>query len=137
MANMIQGGCYCGAVRYESSGKVLRFIHCHCPDCRKLSGATFASIIAVEAGGFRVISGQDHLQTFPSSPGKQRCFCKTCGSHVIARFEARPEMILIRAGSVDGDPGVRPDAHIWVGCKAPWHDILDGIPQHSEGLSAR
>ncbi len=131
----IEGGCFCGAVRYESTGKVLRFINCHCPDCRKLSGATFASIIAVESSGFKVVKGEEHLETFQSSPGKHRCFCRTCGSHVIARFDAGPEMLLIRAGSVDGDPGVRPDAHIWVDHKAPWYDILDDVPQYKEGLS--
>lgn len=133
--NSIEGGCYCGAVRYESTGKVLRFINCHCPDCRKLSGATFASIIAVESSGFKLVKGEDNLETFQSSPGKKRCFCRTCGSHVIARFDARPGMLLIRAGSVDGDPGVRPGAHIWVAHKAPWYDILDNVPQHKEGLS--
>jgi len=135
--NTITGGCYCGVVRYESTGKVLRFVNCHCPDCRKLSGATFASVIVVEASGFRFLSGEGHLETFLSSPGKQRCFCRTCGSHVIARFEAKPDMLLIRAGSVDGDPGVRPDAHIWVDHKAPWYDILDDIPQHHEGLAQK
>lgn len=131
----IQGGCYCGAVRYESTGMVLKFINCHCPDCRKLSGASFASIIAVEVSGFKLVSGEDHLIDFESSPGKHRCFCRTCGSHVIAKFDAKPEMLLIRAGSVDGDPDVRPDAHIWVNHKAPWYDILDDIPQHDKGLS--
>ena len=48
---MLKGGCYCGAVRYESTGKVLRWINCHCPDCRKLSGASFASVLVVEASG--------------------------------------------------------------------------------------
>lgn len=131
----IKGGCYCGAVRYESTGKVLRWVNCHCPDCRKLSGATFASVIAVEASGFHFVQGEDHLQSFQSSPGKQRCFCRNCGSQVIAKFESRPETVLLRAGSVDGDPGVRPDTHIWVTHKAPWYDILDDIPQREEGLS--
>jgi len=44
-------------------------------------------------------------------------------------------MLLIRAGSIDGDPGVRPDAHIWVKAKAPWYDILDDVPQCEKGLS--
>ncbi len=131
----IAGGCYCGAVRYESTGRVLRWVNCHCPDCRKLSGATFASVIVVEASGFRLVSGENDLETFQSSPGKLRFFCRICGSHVLAKFEAKPEILLIRAGSVDGDPGVRPNAHIWVSHKAPWLDILDDIPRHQEGLS--
>jgi hypothetical protein len=43
-------------------------------------------------------------------------------------------MVLIRTGSLDGDPGVRPQMHIWVKAKAPWHEICDGIPQYQEGV---
>jgi hypothetical protein len=43
-------------------------------------------------------------------------------------------MILIRAGSLDGDPGVRPQMHIWVKAKAPWHEICDDIPSYQEGV---
>ncbi|HOW97065.1 MAG TPA: GFA family protein [Kiritimatiellia bacterium] len=131
---MIKGGCHCGAVRYESDGRVLRFVNCHCPDCRKSSGSAFSSVLAVEAGGFRVVAGEDRVVPYESSPGKFRCFCRTCGSHVFARAAQRPGMILIRAGTIDGDPGVRPEVHIWVGEKAPWHEIGDSLPRHTEGL---
>lgn len=133
----IQGGCHCGAVRYESSGKVLRFVNCHCPDCRTLSGATFASVLAVESSGFKLVCGEDIIHSYRSSPGKQRCFCSKCGSHVFARVDTKPEMVLIRAGSIDGDPGVRPQMHIWVEAKAPWHEICDNIPQYQAGVPAK
>ena len=38
----------------------------------------------------------------------------------------------VTLGTVDGDPGARPSAHIFVGSKAPWHDITDTLPQHPE-----
>ena len=131
---MIRGSCYCGTVRYESHGRVLRFANCHCPDCRKLSGSTYSSVLVVESAGFKLIAGEENLVPYESSPGKHRCFCKKCGSHVFARIDSRPEIILIRAGSLDDDPGVRPQAHIWVKAKAPWHEILDDIPQYQEGF---
>jgi hypothetical protein len=134
---MIKGSCYCGAVKYESRGRVLKFVNCHCPDCRKLSGSAFASVLAVEEGGFKVVSGEDNLVPFQSSPGKFRSFCKTCGSHVFARAESRPGMVLIRAGTLDDDPGLRPQMHIWVKAKAPWHEICDHIPRYDEGLSQK
>jgi hypothetical protein len=112
----------------------LRFVNCHCPDCRKASGATFASILAVESAGFQITRGKADVVPYQSSPGKYRCFCRHCGSHVFARIDNRPELILIRAGSLDEDPGVQPQAHIWVKAKAPWHEILDDLPRHEEGL---
>jgi hypothetical protein len=39
---------------------------------------------------------------------------------------------VVPAGSIDGDPGVRPALHIFVGSKAPWFEIRDALPQHAE-----
>jgi hypothetical protein len=35
-------------------------------------------------------------------------------------------------GTVDGDPGMRPGEHIFVGSKAPWYEIADALPQFEE-----
>lgn len=131
---MLKGSCYCGAVKYEIHGKMLAFLNCHCPDCRKFTGAAFSPIIVTEADGFRVTVGADNLVPFPSSPGKYRHFCKTCGCHLFSRVDHRPGMIFVRAGSLDDDPGIRPQAHFWTSVKAPWHEICDSIPQHLQGL---
>ena len=134
---MIHGSCYCGAVQYESSGKVLMFANCHCPDCRKFTGSAYSATLAVEASGFRIVCGEDNLVRYPSSPGKQRCFCKTCGCHLFLRAEHRPGMVFLRAGSLDDDPQMRPQAHFWTSRKAPWHEICDSLPQNPEGLQKK
>ena len=131
---MITGGCYCGAVRYESTGKPLIFAYCHCPDCRKFSGSAFSAVLAVEAGGFRVVDGEANLVPFPTSPGKIRYFCKTCGCHLFARAEQRPGMVILRAGTLDDDPQVKPQCHVWAGAKAPWDNICDDLTQYPEGF---
>ena len=131
---MIKGGCYCGAVKYEIRGRLLRFVNCHCDDCRKFSGSAFSSVLVVTDKGFAITSGEDNLIPYNSSPGKHRYFCKNCGCHVFARAEQRPGMVLVRAGSLDDDPGMRPQCHIWVKSKAPWHEICDTILQYQEGL---
>lgn len=131
---MLRGGCYCGAVKYESTGKMLRFVNCHCPDCRKFTGSAFNSVLVVEDTGFSLTSGDAHLGQFQSSPGKFRSFCTTCGCHVFSRAANRPGTVFIRAGSLDDDPGIKPQCHIWVKAKAPWHDIGDALPQYAEGL---
>jgi hypothetical protein len=131
---MIKGSCYCGTVTYEIHGKLLMMANCHCPDCRKFTGSAFSSVLVTEANGFSVTSGEDNLIHYPSSPGKQRCFCKTCGCHMFSRAEHRPEMVFVRAGSLDEDPRIKPQRHFWTSAKAPWHDITDSLPQHPEGL---
>lgn len=133
---MITGSCHCEAVKYEIHGPLLMFAYCHCPDCRKYTGSAFASVLAAESGGFRIISGEGNLNEYLSSPGKHRFFCKTCGCHIYLRAEHRPSMIFVRAGTLDDDPGIKPQAHFWTGVKAPWHDITDELLQYPEGLPA-
>ena len=134
---MIKGSCYCGAVKYEIHGKLLMFANCHCPDCRKFTSSSFSSVLVTESEGFKIISGKDNLVPYESSLGKHRNFCKTCGCHIYLETEHRPGMIFVRAGSLDDDPLIRPQAHFWVSVKAPWHEICDLIPQYPEGLSKK
>lgn len=131
---MIRGSCHCGAVKYEIRGRLLMFAHCHCPDCRKYTGSAFASVLATESEGFRIVSGESHLTEYPSSPGKHRYFCRTCGGRIHLRADHRPGMVFLQAGSLDDDPHMKPQAHFWTSVKAPWHDISDALPQHPEGL---
>ncbi len=131
---MIKGSCYCGAVKYEIRGRLLMFANCHCPDCRKFTGSAFNSVLVTESEGFTVTAGEGDLKPFQSSPGKHRYFCKTCGCHVYSRADHRPGMVFVRAGSLDDDPGIKPQSHFWVKAKAPWHDICDSATQYQEGL---
>ena len=61
-----------------------------------------------------------------------RSFCDTCGSSLQFLFDGVPDMMWIAAGTFDGVPDRRPEAHIFVGSKAPWHDITDDLPCHEE-----
>ena len=130
---MIKGSCHCGTVRFESTGDVLRFVQCHCDDCRKVNGSAFSAALVVKSDGFRITAGEDQLTAYESSPGKHRCFCSRCGSPVHTTLKAKPGIVILRAGTFDGDHGLRPQMHIWTKAKAPWHDILDNLPQHREG----
>lgn len=65
-----------------------------------------------------------------SSPGIERGFCKRCGSTLFWDAVGNPESFSIALGTPDGDPGVRPSLHIFVGSNAPWHEIADDLPRH-------
>lgn len=128
----IEGSCLCGAVRYEAGPAVGPMGHCHCETCRKAHGAAFSTTVRVAREGFRWIAGEGELGSFESSPGKRRRFCRRCGSHLVAGWEGEDELIL-RAGCIDGDPGLRPVAHVWTAHKAPWYDIDASLPCLPEG----
>jgi len=125
---MVSGGCLCGTVTWEAGELVDHMTHCHCSICRKAHGAAFVTFLGARADVFRYLSGEDAIVDYMSSPGFVRKFCGTCGSSVPELV--RENYIAIPAGSVDGDPGQRPSAHIYVGSKAPWHVIADDLPRY-------
>ena len=126
----IRGSCLCGAVSYEIIGSFKIMGNCHCSICRKSHGAAFATWGIVDPDEFRWTSGEEFLKAYESSPGRQRCFCKRCGSPLVSMHSGKVGEVVI--GTVDGDPDMRPSEHIFVGSKAPWFEITDGLPQHVE-----
>lgn len=128
---MVQGVCLCGAVRYEIDGPFRNLTHCHCSMCRKHHGAPFSTFAGAPLAGFRWLSGEDRVTHYESSANARRSFCGTCGS-VTPMLMAEMGMVFAPAGNLIGDLGVRPQAHIFVGSKAPWYTITDNLRQYEE-----
>jgi hypothetical protein len=95
--------------------------------CRKLHGVGYATYGMAASSGFRFVHGEELVSRFESSPGGFRAFCLRCGSKVPV---AAGERVFVPVGNVEGDPGGRPEMHILVGSKAPWHPITDDLPQY-------
>ena len=129
---MLEGSCLCGAVRYEIDGELGPIVCCHCSMCRKAQGSAFAANAPVLASRFRLVAGVEALRAYRSSPGKERCFCATCGSPIFSRREASPDVLRIRIGTLDSRIAVGPAAHIHVASKAEWYEIRDDLPRHPE-----
>lgn len=123
------GSCLCGQVRYEIRGGLGPVFFCHCNTCQKAQGGAFVCAATVQARNFTLIAGSENVAHYQSSPGKQRCFCRNCGSPLWSRRDADPDQLRVRLGLLDGDPGRRPLGHIFVEDKAPWFDITDALPQ--------
>ena len=125
---MYTGSCLCGGVQFEIAGELQPIQICHCVQCRKAQGSAIVTNIPVLESNFKLSSGEDLIGSFESSPGKQRCFCKHCGSPVYSKTEKLPGVIRIRAGTLDGDLNTAPEAHYFVNYKANWFTIGDGLP---------
>jgi hypothetical protein len=128
---MVTGSCLCRTVRYEVEGPFNQMMSCHCSMCRKHHGSGFATYVSAPMAGFRWLSGQDSQIAYESSPGGLRTSCKVCGSPVPFLME-KYGLALLPAGPLEGELGIKPQAHIFVGSKAPWHTITDTLPQHEE-----
>ena len=124
----LQGGCLCGAMRYEIDGPLTHVDNCHCSMCRRFHGAAFSTYAKIDVENFRWLAGQDLLTVYETSPGIGWAFCRICGSSLGIPY--RGKLSEITLGTVDGDPGVRPTEHIFVGSKAAWYEITDSLPQY-------
>jgi hypothetical protein len=124
---MLTGRCLCGDVAFELATPLQWMGHCHCSRCRKAHGTAFATYAGAAARGFRFMRGVSEVRSYASSALLARTFCGHCGSKLPVRWR---EEIQIPVGTLDGDPGLRPSHHIFVGSKAPWHEIRDGLTQH-------
>lgn len=126
---MLKGSCLCGAVRYEVTTPIDEMHHCHCGMCRKAHGAAFSTFARADSKAFRLLAGQEKVRAFRSSPPIERSFCEVCGSNLLFRFDGMPDFVWVTVGTLDDDPGLRPQAHIFTGSRAAWHTILDELPQ--------
>jgi hypothetical protein len=124
-----EGSCLCGGVRYEIIGELGEFGYCHCTSCRKASGSAHGANAPVDRGRLRLLSGEEMLREYESSPGKLRVFCSTCGSPMYAYLRTSPDILRLRLGSLDTPFTREPRAHTWVSDKAAWEPLNDGLPQ--------
>jgi hypothetical protein len=126
----IKGGCLCGKVRYEVTGHLIEADHCHCSMCRRQHGAAFATYADLNPVDFRWASGEKLVKVYEPSPHGGWCFCSECGSSLAGTFNGKVTSITL--GTVEGDPGINPGSHIFVGSKAHWYELCDDLPQFDE-----
>lgn len=129
-SGFISGGCLCGHVRYEITPPPIVMVNCHCSRCRRARGAAHATNLFVGADQLRITRGEDRVKIF-DLPGAERFgqnFCTDCGSKA-PRLSPKIGRWVVPAGTLDGDPGIRPALHIFVGSKATWDVIADSLPQ--------
>ena len=124
---MIRGSCLCGQVKYEIRGQAQFMYYCHCSMCRKASGSSFATNMMIAAEDLVLTSGDAYIKGYESSPNEFRYFCSECGSPIYGQSSAREGLLSIRCGSLNEDPGTRPQAHFHSKSKAPWFEITDQL----------
>lgn len=132
MSKTVQGGCFCGAIRFEVSGGVLAYRYCFCSRCRKTRGTSHAANIFVEPSAFKWLKGEERIKRYDLEGARfGNCFCPDCGSPV-PRLTNDKKSYLIPAGSLDDDMGARPDRAIFWDYRASWLPPVDHLDKHSE-----
>src|ERR1700744_5198681 len=109
-----KGSCLCGTVQYELEGPFEVMSHCQCSMCRRHHGAAFATFVTVPLSGFRWVAGEAALSIYQSSAYGKRTFCNQCGS-VMPVVEPDTGVVFCPAGDLDGEVGIQPQTHRFVG----------------------
>jgi hypothetical protein len=137
MSDHLTGRCMCGAVHFEVSAPLLGALECHCKRCQRRTG-TGSSVTGLTApGSFEITRGADSVRTYdPGDGGWLKSYCAECGSHLYTRHAVDAELIAVRLGALDQDPGVRPGVHQFVDYAAPWAPVPDdGLPRFPERMA--
>lgn len=134
MAPTYTGSCLCEGVRFQIDGELQPIQVCHCQQCRKAQGGPFAAVVPVATSAFRFAGGEELLQSYESSPGKERVFCGRCGSPLFSRRQALPDVVRIRAGLINEPIPSGIAFHAYTSSKCNWWAIEDGVAQHENGF---
>lgn len=120
-----QGGCQCGAARYEITAPPLGVYNCHCVDCQKLTGGPYAISMPVRSETFRLVSGAVTFHDRVADSGRVvRMFaCAQCGTRLWNDPLATPEIKVVRPSTLDDPSWAEPIGNIWTGSRLPWIEI--------------
>lgn len=134
MEKILHGRCMCGAVRYEALGDPENASYCHCDDCRRTTGGPYTVGVLVKLADLRIVSGTVKGYTTIADSGRNitREFCPECGSPLFTKAEKCPDLVFLKAGSLDESKSVKPGYQIWTKCSVPWAYIDESLPKYEE-----
>jgi hypothetical protein len=129
---MLTEGCLCGAIRYAMAGEPVFSSQCHCRDCQRASGSAYIATMRVIAAGFRIAQGTPKYYVAAADSGNEvtRAFCGNCGSPIYSQVSARPDLVGIRATSLDDPSWFRAEADIFVRSAQPWDHMNLAVPKY-------
>ena len=127
----IQGGCYCGEIKYLSLGQPEASIQCHCRECRYSTGGPPNTVGLTKRENFKVRKGS--LNSFvKNSNTPRRYFCPNCGTHIYAESPARPDHLVLKIGTLDDIASFFPQQAQFLIDGQPFDAIPIGVPTYEK-----
>jgi hypothetical protein len=130
MSKTYAGGCACGAIRYEISTEPVVMVDCQCRQCQHLTGAGHGSYLTF-SGAARKVEGEPKTWEVAGDGGtvKSCAFCATCGSPLFITFPAMPDIVAVRAGSLDDPSRYKPQIVTWHAAAHAWDHLDPALPK--------
>ena len=130
---MIEGGCLCGAVRFEISETPVRPGYCHCTRCQRRSGTAASAQAAIPPGALRILQGEELVRAWAPSKGHEKLFCTECGGQLFSRDPANHDAVNVRLGALDPGHGLVPEYRQWLDSAAEWEPVPeDGLERFAQ-----
>ena len=126
----IEGGCYCGALRYQSEGEPLFKGQCHCRECQYISGGSPNVVMGMPEASFKYTKGSPKgFSRRDLKDAVTREFCAECGTHILTKSPKMPGGVILKVGTFD-DPSLfgGPQMAIFTVDKQSFHQVPAGIP---------
>ena len=122
----IEGGCFCGAVRFSTDLPTRWCAHCHCTMCRRVHGAGYVTWVGVNKKQFHFIS-DDQLRWYESSPGARRGSCKICSSNMLFESTRWSDETHVVLACLDEDIDRGPQAHAYYEEHVDWMPVDENL----------
>ena len=132
MSKPIEGGCLCGAVRYETKAKPIFALHCYCRQCQHITGAGHASQFAVPSASV-TLRGKVSRYEMKAESGNSvtSVFCAVCGSPIFKKSEGYPQFKSFHAATLDDPSLFEPQESVWTSQRQPWDLIDETLPANN------
>jgi hypothetical protein len=127
---MYTGQCLCGDICFEFDAPDRDVNICHCSLCRRMTGTAFGTYVKVHKDSLRITGGENNFTAYAVTDKLDMLSCATCGSYVYATHSDYADYAYVCLGVVDDNDDLRPTYHEFVGSKASWYEIHDGLPQN-------
>lgn len=131
MPSKEQGGCLCGAIRYEIDRSAVISGHCcYCTDCQKSTGGGYTAYATLPEDEFKLVSGEPKTYESTGTTGShsRRSFCADCGSPIASTIDVAPGFIFVKAGSFDNSNWLTLSSGYWKKSARPWAMPDGSIP---------
>lgn len=129
------GGCLCGAIRYEVKGEPIRVANCHCDDCRRATGASFATNVFVREDDLVILQGTPKSFQHKADSGNTmtKQFCGDCGTQLFGYGSGSSGVRHVKVGTIDDAGFVRPEIDVFVSKKLPFTRLSDETQHFDKG----
>ncbi len=123
----VDGGCHCGAIRFEAEIDPETVGICHCTDCQRLSGSAYRVSVPAPRATFKLLGApRTYVKTADSGNKRVHAFCGDCGTPIYACAINDPPTYSLRVGNISQRAALKPKRQIWCRSSLPWSmDIRD------------